>query len=187
MFRVMPKSLTSESLKKLLAALSSDEVEAVRLYTKLRESLVRFFQIKGVADEDESADETLDRVAEKLEQGAKIEDLRNFAFGVAKYVALEAIRREQTRARSADSFYLKDSATDEFGESDAVETLRECFKGLYERERRLILKYFEDLTADELYENRRKLAESENLSLNALRNRISRLRKRLEDCMRGRK
>lgn len=183
----MPKDLTSESLKKLLLALSEDEHEAAHLYTRLRDSLVRFFQIKGITDGDAAADETLDRVAEKINLGSEIEDLKSFAFGVARFVALEVLRRERSRASAADSFYLKDSGTDEFHQTDAVAHLRECFKELYPRERELLVKYFEDLAADELSESRLKLARDEGVSLNALRNRISRLRKRLEDCLRGRK
>jgi DNA-directed RNA polymerase specialized sigma24 family protein len=183
----MPNSLTSESLKKLLAALSQDEAEAARLYTNLRTALFRYFEIKGITDETEAADETLDRVAEKITQGATIEDIRNFTFGVAKYVALESVRREQYHARAVDSFYLKNSASDEFGKTDAVEHLRECFNSLYPRERELLLKYFVDMPAEKLFEYRQKLAETEKLDLNALRNRVSRLRRRLEECLGKRK
>jgi len=181
----MPKSLTSNSFNKLLNALSDDEAEASNLYTNLREMLVRFFRIKGIAEDEEAADETIDRVAEKIDQDAVIEDIKGFAFGVAKFVALEMIRHEQTRIRMADAFYLKDSASNEFNERDSIEHLRRCFNELYPRERALLIKYFEDLPADELHENRLQIAKSESLTLNALRNRISRLRKRLEDCLRG--
>ena len=179
----MPKSLTSESLKKLLDAFSVDETEASRLYTDLRDSLVRFFQLKGAADADKAADETLDRVADKVNQGAKIEDLRKFAFGVARFVFLENLRREQSAKRAADEFYLKDSASKEFEESDEIEIFRECFKNLYDRDRELLLRYFEDLPSRELFDSRQKLAKREGIEINALRNRISRLRKRLEECL----
>jgi DNA-directed RNA polymerase specialized sigma24 family protein len=179
----MPKSLTSESLKKLLEAFSADETEASRLYTKLCAALVRFFHLKGVTDADKSADDTIDRVADKINQGAKVEDLRKFAFGVARFVYLENLRREEAATRAASEFYLKDSATAEFEESDHLETFRECFKNLYDHERKLLLDYFQDLPPDELFKNRQKLAERERIELNALRNKVSRLRKRLEECL----
>ncbi len=183
----MPKSLTAESLKKLLAAFSPDEAESAAAYTLLCDSLVRFFQLKGISDADKAADETIDRVAEKINQDASIEDLRKFAFGVARFVFLERLRREQRRSRAVDAFYLTDSATKEFGESAEIENFRECFNNLYDHERRLLLGYFQDLPADELFEQRRVLAERENIELNALRNRVSRLRKRLEECLGKRK
>jgi DNA-directed RNA polymerase specialized sigma24 family protein len=179
----MPKDLTSESFKKLLNAFSVDETEAARLYTNLRDSLIRFFLLKGISEGDEAADETIDRIAEKISQDTEIKDLRKYAFGVARFVCLERVRREQTRARAIDAFYLKDSASKEFGDSDELETFRECFKNLYDHERELLLMYFEDLPAAVLFEKRQNLAKREKIELNALRNRISRLRKRLEDCL----
>lgn len=182
----MPKDLTSESLKKLLEAFSADETEASRLYTNLRGSLVRFFGLKGISDPDKAADETIDRVADKLNQEAKIEDLRKFAFGVARFVYLENLRREQTAKRAVDEFYLKDSST-KFEEPDQIETYRECFQNLYDDERRLLSSYFEDLPPAALFESRQNLARREKIEVNALRNRISRLRKRLEDCFNKRR
>lgn len=179
----MPKSLTSESFAKLLKAFSEDEAEASRLYTNLRDSLIRFFQLRGISDPDKAADDTIDRIAEKLDQDTKIEDLRKFAFGVARFIYLEKLRKEQSRLHAIDAFFLKDSESKEFGTSDEIETFRECFKKLYNHERELLLVYFEDLSADKLFEARQKLAARENIELNTLRNRISRLRKRLEDCI----
>jgi DNA-directed RNA polymerase specialized sigma24 family protein len=183
----MPKDLTSDSFEKLLDAFSADKTEAGLAYTNLREALVRFFELKGVSDPDQAADETLDRIAEKINQNTKIEDLRKFAFGVARFVYLERLRKEQSRLHAVDEFYLKDSGTKEFGVSDEIENFRECFKKLYDHERELLLRYFEDLSADELFEMRRKLADREKIELNTLRNRISRLRKRLEECIRRQK
>jgi DNA-directed RNA polymerase specialized sigma24 family protein len=179
----MPKPLTSESLNKLLDAFSTDEDESAFAYTKLRDSLVRYFNLKGVSESDESADETLDRMAEKIKQGVKIDNLNGFAFGIAKYVFLEGIRSAEVHSRAVDSYHLKSGVPDNFGEKDHFELHRECFQGLYADEQELLLSYFQDLPADELFENRQKLADREKISLNALRNRVSRLRQHLEDCL----
>ncbi len=109
--------------------------------------------------------------------------MRKFAFGVARFIYLEILRKEQSRLYAVDTFFVKDSESKEFGASDEIETFRECFKKLFDHERELLLKYFEDLPADELFEARQKLAAHENIELNTLRNRVSRLRKRLEDCL----
>jgi DNA-directed RNA polymerase specialized sigma24 family protein len=179
----MPKPLTSESLKKLLDAFSSDKDEAAVAYTKLRDSLVRYFQLKGISEADEAADETIDRVAEKIKQGINIDNLNGFAFGIAKFIFLEKLRSAQIHSRAVEKFYPKVGVSGNLGEADHLEPLRNCFGSLYADEQKLLLGYFEDLSADELFETRRKLAEREKISLNALRNRVSRLRKYLEDCL----
>lgn len=182
----MPKDLTSESLKKLLDAFSDDETAAARLYSDLRDSLVRFFELKGISGSDKAADETLDRVADKIDQKAKIEDLRKFAFGVARFVFHENLRREQSATHAANEFYLRNAET-KFEEAGEVETFRKCFENLYDDERALLVSYFEDLPSAELFKKRQKMARHERIEINALRNRISRLRKRLEECLSRRK
>ena len=179
----MPKDLTSVSFAKLLKALSSDEAEAAQLYTKLHASLVRYFELKGISAPDKAADETIDRVPERINQNTKKEDIRYIAFSVAKFVFLEKIRKEQKRMRADEGFYQKTDTIKYLDEKDEFEPLRQCFKSLYEHERELLVSYFADLAADDLSVHRQKLADREGIDLNALRNRVSRLRKRLEDCV----
>jgi DNA-directed RNA polymerase specialized sigma24 family protein len=179
----MPKDLTSVSFAKLLKALSSDEAESARLYTKLHESLVNYFALKGISAPDRAADETIDRIPERITQNTKTEDIRFIAFSVAKFVFLEKIRQEQKRLRADEGFYQKTGAVNNFAEKDEFEPLRACFKSLFEHERKLLVGYFADLAADELSEHRQNLADREGIDLNALRNRVSRLRKRLEECL----
>jgi len=181
----MPRTLTSESFAKLLKTLSSNEAEAAVVYTDLHTSLVRYFQLKGISEPDKAADETIDRVAEKINQENEIKDLIKYTFGVAKFVYLEKLRREKIGLHAADGFYLKTDASKEFGKNDEFEPHRKCFENLYEHEQEFLSAYFEDLPFDQLFENRQKMADRENVSLNALRIRVLRIRKRLEDCLRG--
>lgn len=183
----MPKDLTSDSFVKLLRALSADEAEAARLYTKLHESLVNFFKLKGISAPDKAADETLDRIPERITPETKHEDIRFIAFSVAKFVFLEKIRQEKRRTRAGENFYQQQGTVDRFGEKDEYEPLRECFNSLYQHEKELLVNYFADLAGDELSAHRQKLADREGIDLNALRNRISRLRRRLEDCIKKEK
>ncbi len=120
----MPEPLTSESLAELLKAFSSNEDKAAFAYTKLRDSLVRYFQLKGISEADEAADETLDRLAEKIKQGVKIDNPSGFAFGIAKFIFLEKIRAAQTHLRAVDSFSVKTEADSDLGNTDHLEPLR---------------------------------------------------------------
>ena len=181
----MPKDLTSESFTKLLKAFSGDEAAAALAYTKLRDSLVRYFQIKGISEADEAADATIDRVADKIAQNTEIGDLTKFAFGVAKNVFLERLRSAQVHSRAVDKFYSKTNTFETPEVNPHLELLEGCFKTLYTDEQKLLLNYFADLPADELSKNRQNLAEREGITINALRIRVNRLRKILEDCLRG--
>lgn len=179
----MPKVLTSKSFAKLLTALSADEAEAAVLYTKLRDSLVRYFELKGISEANEAADETLDRIPERIASDTKSEEVNYIAFSVARYIFLEKIREEKKRTVAADGFHLKSGTSREADERNEFDALRECFKSLYDDERKLLAEYFADLSAGELFEHRQKLAQREGIGMNNLRNKISRLRRRLEDCV----
>ncbi len=179
----MPRDLTSESFAKLLGTLSSNEAEAAVVYADLHESLVRYFQLKGISAPDKAADETIDRIPERINETTKPEDVKYIAFSIAKFVFLEKIRSAQKQTRADDGFYLKTGAMKKFDEKDDFESLLECFKKLYRHEQELLVNYFSDLTEERISENRQKLADREEIDLNALRNRVSRLRRRLEDCL----
>jgi DNA-directed RNA polymerase specialized sigma24 family protein len=58
----------------------------------VRGRLVRFFEWRGAQVPEDLADETLERVARKLAVGTPIDDLRKYIFGVARFVAREALR-----------------------------------------------------------------------------------------------
>ena len=178
--------LTSESFAKLLDALSSDQSEAARAYTTLRSSIVRYFQIKGDSFPDEAADTVLDRVAEKLALGLKIDDLTKYSFTVAKFVFLERMRSLKKEKLAADEFYFRNDGRRDGKETDALRPFRECFESLPDDDQKVLTGYFADLPADRLFDFRQKLAEAHEGSLNYLRLRIFRLRKRLDDCVRRR-
>jgi hypothetical protein len=177
--------LTSESLATLLETLSPDSREAVRAYSELRNALVRFFQLRGDSAPDEAADVALDRVAEKLAHDTKIDDLNKYCFTVAKYVFLERLRLVKKQKLAAEEFYFRNDGRRDRSDEDLA-PFRECFAALSDEDRKILTMYFADLPADRLYEYRRQLAESHEGSINYLRIRIYRLRRRLEDCVRGR-
>ena len=174
----------AQSYSLLLQALSSDERTADLAYSKLRNSLVRFFDLKGDLDGERSADETLDRVSAKLSADVSIENLTKYSFGVARLVFLENVRKVQSEEKALKSYELENSRHTVDDEADGFSKMRDCFGQLARPDRELLYKYFADLHRSELDEERRKLADSLSVSQNNLRLRIFRLRRRLENCVR---
>jgi len=179
------KQLNAESYSLLLQALSSNEDVAASEFTKLRDSLVRFFLIKGEMEADEAADETLDRLAAKLDGPVVIENLTKYSFGIARLVFLENLRKT-SKADQAVKAYAWERADriqpDE--ETDGFSRMRDCFGKLSDPDKDLLRSYFADVPRGRLDEERIQLAGSMGASLNNLRLKIFRLRRRLEDCVR---
>jgi hypothetical protein len=180
-------NLTAQSYSLLLNALAPDKREAEAAFVKLRDSLVRFFELKGDNDPIEAADETLDRVSSKLSQSVAIEQVTNYSFGVARLVFLENLRSTQ-RSTNALAEYRRESersVEDEY--IDGYAPMRDCFSELSDESRNLLTSYFADLPRHRLDEERQQIAVKRGISLNGLRLKIFRLRRQLEDCVRRNK
>lgn len=190
--------LTADALARLLAHLDPDPERAGDRYEALRRTLVKFFDWRGATSPDDCADQTLDRLARKLDQGEAIADVGRYALGIARLVALEQMRDPLRHAAEVTETTRPDAAMaaggQRFGASpahageddddaDGVRgCLERCLEELPEESRTLILRYY-------VHEKRAKidaraaLAVSLGLSANALRSRASRLRDRLEQCV----
>ncbi len=183
----MAKNLTAESYTLLLKACSSEEKEAALAYAKLRDSLTRFFQIKGDAAADEAADETLDRVAAKLGENILISDLTKYSFGVARLVFLEHLRKTNKEKKAFENYRAENAHQNFDEETDDFSPFRECFESLPNEDKSILRAYFDDLPQTKLIENRQKLTVNLGIAMNNLRLKIFRLRRRLEDCVRGKR
>jgi len=89
-----PHPLDSENLQKLLEALDSGPEHAGEKYVSLHKKLKGFFQKRGHAKSEELADETLNRVAKKLNDGVFIVRIEAYAMGVAGKIHLEECKRK---------------------------------------------------------------------------------------------
>ena len=184
----MTKNLTSESLNRLLAELSEDERQAAAAYTHLRDSLVRFFDLKGDFEPEAAADETLDRTAAKVAANTPIDDVKKYSFGVARLIYLERLRLFQKQKNAAEDFYAgKDTATNNAEETDDFQFLRDCFKSLSVTDRNFLQSYFADLPYEKLTGVRNRLTVETGVPIKQMRVKIFRLRKRLENCVRARR
>jgi DNA-directed RNA polymerase specialized sigma24 family protein len=182
-FKIVAKNLTSESLNLLLARFSEDERQAAVVYKTLRDSLVRFFELKGDSEPEAAADETLDRTALKVAADTPIDNITKYSFGVARLIFLERLRLSQKEKKAAEDFYTGKEVSLIDAENDDFRFFRECFDGLPTAERMFLQSYFTDAPYQQIIETRRRLTVEAGVSINQIRVKVSRLRKRLENCV----
>jgi DNA-directed RNA polymerase specialized sigma24 family protein len=174
--------LTAPALAKLLASLTPDPEQAGARYEAVRLTLVKFFDWQGAALAEDLADETLNRVARKLEEGETLRDVPTFCHGVARLVLLEYRRSSVQRQVDIEEItpVAAPTATDEPDERRAC--LDGCLSELPVESRQLILSYYRDDRQQKI-DARAALAAQLGIPLNALRSRAQRIRDRLEQCV----
>jgi len=173
--------LTDQSLRRFLSVLDEDPERAGEQYEILRRKLMRFFGWRGSATPEELTDETLNRLARKIDEGEAIRNLADYVGGMARFVWLEALK-EQERARDAFEELRAESKYSSPADSARVECFEFCLEGLLSESRTLILDYYRAERSDKI-KLRRQLAEKLGIPLNALRIRAHRIRLQLEKCV----
>ena len=174
------RDLTRGSLDGLLALLDADRERAGERYELLRAKLVRLFEWRGSASPEEHADETLNRIACKVEEGELVRDVHAFAGGVARLVWLEAVKRERRARKALEEMPPPEEVS---GESDArLECFGSCLGKLPEPGRALVVEYYREEKGAKI-EARKKLAASLGVPHGTLRLRVYRLRAQLEKCV----
>src|SRR5262245_29875394 len=99
-------SLTGSAFERLLGHLGDAPAAAAQEYVSLRRKLVLFFAMRGAGASAESlADEAIDRLARRLEEGPRVEQVRAFVFGVARRLWLEDGRRRGRQERLEEGFH----------------------------------------------------------------------------------
>jgi len=176
-------SLTRKALERLLQRLGSEPNAAAREYEFLRGRLTTFFSSRRVDFPESLADETLDRVARRLEAGEVIEHVRAYVHGVAHRVALEWGRRQARVHRSLQTHLTSLGAVEP---SDATEAraacLETCLSRLPPESRRLLQSYYD--SGGLSYAGRRKLlAQRLGISCTSLKVRVHRVRVALHSCL----
>jgi DNA-directed RNA polymerase specialized sigma24 family protein len=175
--------LATEHLEQLLARLGPGREAAGREYQAIRRKLTDFFDRRGVSERDLLADETLDRVARRVGQGAEIQNLRAYCYGVARLVLMEW-RRERTAEDKALAEVARQSVPRDTSLVEArVDCLERCLRALPAESRDLILQYYAGEGAVHLA-GRRQQAESLSIPYGTLTTRAYRIRVQLEECLR---
>jgi len=166
-----------ESLDNLLAWFNSDREKAGRKYEEIRRRLIKIFTCRGCAEAEDLADETIDRVMKKVADIAPsyVGDPALYFLGVASNVCREYIRRRPVSGSQTIS-----DQTEERKQID--ECLEQCIQTLGREEHEMIIEYFKEEKKAKI-DHRRELAERLGLSPNALRIKVHRTLKALEERM----
>jgi RNA polymerase sigma factor (sigma-70 family) len=187
--------ITREAFDRMLAELHPDSERAGEQYEKIRWKLVKLFEWRGCAHAEECADETFNRVTQKICDGATIwaDDPYSYFHGVALNVLREYWRSAEQTAKtleevaqiqslSVDPEDLLSRETEQREKERLLECLNRCLQKLPPESLHLIIRYHQGEEA--LDKARRKeLAQSLGIPLNALRIRAYRIRAAIEECV----
>jgi RNA polymerase sigma factor (sigma-70 family) len=189
--------ITREAFDRMLAELHPDSERAGEQYEKIRRKLVKMFEWRGCAHAEECADETFNRVAQKICEGTSIwtDDPYSYFHGVALNVLREYLRSaEQTAKTLQEAAQIQDTAvnledlllreTERREKERLLECLNQCLQKLPPESLHLITSYHQgEGTPDKT--RRKELAQSLGIPLNALRIRAYRIRAAIEECVKN--
>ena len=182
---------TASAFQRLLNWLDGETNSEGQKYLEMRRRLVAYFDRKNCSTPDDLADETLNRVARRLEEEdiSEAPDPAKYCYIVARFVFMEYLR--SSRQEDALASDLKRNATQAIATFDQAQEekdimlscLEGCIKGLEREGRQISLGYYVGKEREKI-ENRRSLAQTLGITSNALSIRACRIRARLEQCVR---
>lgn len=170
--------LTEQQFALLMKWLGSTPEQSGEKYEEIRRRLIAFFLNRQCAEAEDLADETVNRVAGRLEEIADSYDgepMRYF-YGVANNIALEYSRRKRPPV-AVQPPPPADAEMEQYHEC-----LDECLERLPPKNREIILNYYRDKQETEAVP-RRELGAQMKLKSGALRVRAYRIRLKLEQCI----
>ena len=183
--------LDSSSFEALLHYLGPDPQAASRRYESLHHRLSRLLEWRGARYPEELADEVMNRLAKRLAKGLEVKtsDPYKYLSGIAYKVLQEEYRDAERAARmlkEAQRFSEQTTMTvdEQELERSRMDCLEMCIERLEPKNRHLVLGYYR-AGGKRLSQRRRELAESLELTPQALRLRAHRIRMSLERCVRG--
>jgi len=168
--------LTQELFDELLSWLNSDREQAGQEYEDIRRRLIKLFTCRNCPEPEDLADETINRVANKVKE---IKDhfvgpRAPYFYAVANKVHQEYLRRKpvpvQPPAQTSKDIELEYAC------------LEQCMERQTPANRRLVLEYYRGEKKAKI-DNRKRLAEQYGIALNALRIRAHRIRSALQECV----
>jgi DNA-directed RNA polymerase specialized sigma24 family protein len=186
-------TITSSAFQRLLTWLDEGENSDGQNYLTMRQRLVAYFDRKNCLTPDDLADETLNRAARRLEEVGNIQSdaPARYCYIVARFVFMEYLRGTQKgevplddvlRRRAGNNFAVSESINERKVKEEMLNCLEQCTGRLEPASRDVIIRYYFGKERVKI-ENRRALAESLGVTINALSIRACRIRDKLETCV----
>lgn len=187
-------ALTSGTFRRLLDWLDEGADSGGQKYLEMRRRLVTYFDRKNCPTPDELADETLNRVARRLDEEGVIEGEipARYCYIMARFVFLEYLRgarrgdaplEDAGRRPGGDNLAGFEADDDRETKEKMLNCLERCTNELEPLSRETITRYYVGEERAKI-ENRRALAEKLGITPNALSIRACRIRDKLEECVR---
>jgi len=187
--------LNQDAFRRFLAWLDAGVDSGGESYLEMRRRLVLYFDRKNCISPDDLADETLNRIARKLEEKGEITGVSpaHYCYIVAKYVFLESVRDGKHTGHSVDALTeagITVSAlttapapdADDEAREKMMDCLERCMTRLPQEEQEIILEYYRGEKKEKI-ERRGGMAVRLGVTMNALSIRACRIRSRLETCL----
>ena len=171
--------ITSAGFGRFLTLLDRDRERAGEKYEAIRAKLIRFFIIRSFANAEDLADEVINRVIRRIENGEIVNDVIAFCHSAARYVALEE-RRKPNRETSVSHPSIEQPEDYQGQNETRLDLLDEWLDRLTPENRSLLLEYYK-WEVHGGRPDRARLAEQHNMSTAALRSRVHRLRHSLQN------
>ena len=170
--------LTQEAFDQLLAWLDPNRDQAGKKYEEIRLRLIKIFTCRGCTEPEALADETINRVTNKVQAIADdyTGDPALYFYGVAHKVHLEYLRKKPAPAPAPPPMEHEVEAEPEY------DCLEHCIERLTRDHRELVLQYYQEEKQAKI-NHRKRLAEQLGIALNALRIRAFRIRAALLQCV----
>lgn len=189
-------TITSDAFHRLLEWLDEGENSDGHKYLEMRERLITFFDRKNCLTPEDLSDETLNRVARRLEEvgGIEAETPQRYCYITARFVFMEYLRGKKMNKIPVpldDVLQKRQANLPDVSETDREKKilkekmlgcLEQCAEKLETANREIIFNYYYGEERIKI-ENRRALAEKLQISINALSIRACRIRDKLEGCV----
>ncbi len=183
-------TLTEEVFDQFLNHLHPDREKAAQAYLELRSKLTYFFEARHSTLPETLADESINRVIQKISTGTVILNLNSFAFAIAKYVYLESLRGHVTA--SMEDFLPADEQKEaervaalrrEIEESELrSDCMKKCLAKLPPETQALLVEYYQGAGREQTA-HRQKMAAARGINTNTLYIQVHRIREKLEVCL----
>lgn len=175
--------MDTSTFQALLLALDPNHDKAAGEYRRLHQRLVRFFSLHPVTDPYMLADEALDRLARRAAADPnEVIAPAAFLVGIARHMLQEEQRR-RIRESKAVQEWASNTPTSSSVDEELLHRVEHCLGKMRKEQRELLLAYYRS-TGHQKIEQHRELAAKLGVTLNALRNRLMRARRDLDDCVR---